>query len=352
MTRPQSKDYGLVFFGLLALWIGIELVYSSRWLSIRAIFQAPIRTGPKANSIAGLLELPRQAPPPRVWFAPYTSFPEPYRLESPLRTGAYDTFLAFPPSGVASNYGAMKLGPADLLFTQASSQGLAQEARLAMELGYQTFALDLGAINQGDRIAALCKTVPTCQVSSDGYALLPLDRAHGAWIGSLGAVHRLYPDFPQWAAGYRWAGVVLQPGQWFLPAGSDLVIKPGPRPLVRVWALANPSNALYVYRDDDLSVPVASRLHSRQRRIWLSLVPGLGRADLCLQLPGQDPCTPFRLARNQPRRDISSLVSIGQVTTIVTRAVYGPGGETIRLNQSPMAPDDSQDRAVFGVEIE
>ena len=352
MTRPQSKDYGLVFFGLLALWIGIELVYSSRWLSIRAIFQAPIRTGPKANSIAGLLELPRQAPPPRVWFAPYTSFPEPYRLESPLRTGAYDTFLAFPPSGVASNYGAMKLGPADLLFTQASSQGLAQEARLAMDLGYQTFALDLGAINQGDRIAALCKTVPTCQVSSDGYALLPLDRAHGAWIGSLGAVHRLYPDFPQWAAGYRWAGVVLQPGQWFLPAGSDLVIKPGPRPLVRVWALANPSNALYVYRDDDLSVPVASRLHSRQRRIWLSLVPGLGRADLCLQLPGQDPCTPFRLARNQPRRDISSLVSIGQVTTIVTRAVYGPGGETIRLNQSPMAPDDSQDRAVFGVEIE
>ena len=352
MTRPQSKDYGLVFFGLLALWIGIELVYSSRWLSIRAILQAPIRTGPKANSIAGLLERPRQAPPPRVWFAPYTSFPEPYRLESPLRTGAYDTFLAFPPSGVASNYGAMKLGPADLLFTQASSQGLAQEARLAMDLGYQTFALDLGAINQGERIAALCKTVPTCQVSSDGYALLPLDRAHGAWIGSLGAVHRLYPDFPQWAAGYRWAGVVLQPGQWFLPAGSDLVIKPGPRPLVRVWALAKPSNALYVYRDDDLPVPVASRLHSRQRRIWLSLVPGLGRADLCLQLPGQDPCTPIRLARNQPRREISSLVSLGQVTTIVTRAVYGPGGEAIRLNQSPMAPDDSQDRAVFGVEIE
>ena len=351
MTRPQSKDYGLVFFGLLALWIGIELVYSSRWLSIRAILQAPIRTGPKANSIAGLLERPRQAPPPRVWFAPYTSFPEPYRLESPLRTGAYDTFLAFPPSGVASNYGAMKLGPADLLFTQASSQGLAQEARLAMDLGYQTFALDLGAINQGERIAALCKTVPTCQVSSDGYALLPLDRAHGAWIGSLGAVHRLYPDFPQWAAGYRWAGVVLQPGQWFLPAGSDLVIKPGPRPLVRVWALAKPSNALYVYRDDDLPVPVASRLHSRQRRIWLSLVPGLGRADLCLQLPGQDPCTPIRLARNQPRREISSLVTLGQVTTIVTRALYGPGGEAIQLNQSPGVPG-SLEQAVFGVEIE
>jgi hypothetical protein len=87
----------------------------------------------------------------------------------------------------------MKLGPADLLFTQASSQGLAQEARLAMDLGYQLFALDLGAINQGARIAALCKTVPTCQVSSDGYALLPLDRPHGAWIGRLGAVDRLYP---------------------------------------------------------------------------------------------------------------------------------------------------------------
>ena len=29
MTRPQRKEYGLVFFGLLALWIGIELVYSN-----------------------------------------------------------------------------------------------------------------------------------------------------------------------------------------------------------------------------------------------------------------------------------------------------------------------------------
>ena len=351
MTRPQSKDYGLVFFGLLALWIGIELVYSSGWLSIRAILQAPIRTGPKANSVAGLLQRPRQAPPPRVWFAPYTSFPEPGQVESAWRSGVYDTFLAYPPSGVASNYGAMKLGPADLLFTQASSQGLAQEARLAMDLGYQMFALDLGAINQGERIAALCKTVPSCQVSSDGYALLPLDRAHGAWIGSLGAVHRLYPDFPQRAAGFRWAGVVLQPDQWFLPAGSDLVIKPGPRPLVRVWARAMPSNALYVYRDGDLSVPVASQLHTRQRRIWLSLVPGLGRADLCLQLSGLDPCTPIRLARNQPPREISSLVSLGQVTTIIIQALYGPGGEAFQLNQSPVAPG-SLEQAVFGVEIE
>jgi hypothetical protein len=351
MTRPQNKDYGLVFFGLLALWIGIELVYSSGWLSIRAILQAPIRTGPKANSIAGLLQRPHQAPPPRVWFAPYTSFPEPGQVESAWRSGVYDTFLAYPPSGVASNYGAMKLGPADLLFTQVSSQGLAQEARLALDLGYQFFALDLGAINQGGRIAALCKTVPSCQVSSDGYALLPLDRAHGAWIGSLGGVHRLYSDFPQRAAGFRWAGVVLQPDQWFLPAGSDLVIKPGPRPLVRVWARAMPSNALYVYRDGDLSVSVASRLHSRQRRIWLSLVPGLGRADLCLQLPGKHPCSPIRLARNQPRREISSLVSLGQVTTIIIRALYGPGGEAIQLNQSPVVPG-SQEQAVFGVEIE
>jgi len=351
MTRPQNKDYGLVFFGLLALWIGIELVYSSGWLSIRAILQAPIRTGPKANSIAGLLQRPHQAPPPRVWFAPYTSFPEPGQVESAWRSGVYDTFLAYPPSGVASNYGAMKLGPADLLFSQASSQGLAQEARLALDLGYQFFALDLGAINQGGKIAALCKTVPSCQVSSDGYALLPLDRAHGAWIGSLGGVHRLYPDFPQRAAGFRWAGVVLQPDQWFLPAGSDLVIKPGPRPLVRVWARAMPSNALYVYRDGDLPVSVASRLHSRQRRIWLSLVPGIGRADLCLQLPGKHPCSPIRLARNQPRREISSLVSLGQVTTIIIQALYGPGGEAIQLNQSPVVPG-SQEQAVFGVEIE
>jgi hypothetical protein len=351
MTRPQEKDYGLVFFGLLALWIGIELVYSSGWLSIRAILQAPIRTGPQANSIASLFQRPGQAAPPRVWFAPYTSFPEPYQIESPWRSGVYDTFLAFPPSGVASNYGAMKLGPADLLFTQASSQGLAQEARLAMDLGYQLFALDLGAINQGARIAALCKTVPTCHVSSDGYALLPLDRAHRAWIGRLGAVDRLYPDFPQRAAGFRWAGVVLQPDQWFVPAGSDLLIEPGPRPIVRVWARASRRNALYAYRDGDLSVPVASRLHTRQRRIWLALVPALAAADLCLQRPGQAPCTPIRLARNQPRAEISGLVPLGQVTTIITRALYGPRGEAIQLNQSPLAPGSSQDQAVFGIEI-
>ena len=357
MTQLQERDRSLVFFGLLALWIGIELLYSSRWLAIRSILQEPIRTGPRPGSIAAILQRPSHSSPPRVWFAPYGSFPEPGFVESSFRTGVYDTFLAFPASGLASNYGAFKLGPADLLFSQASSQGLVQEARLAKDLGYQFFAIDLGAIDRGNidrgnKVANLCKTVRDCQVSSDGYALFPLDQTNVAWIPSLGAVHRRIKEFPQRVAGFRWAGVVLHPEQWFVPDGSDLVIQQGARPIARVWARALLGNALYVYRDGDLSAPVASRLHTRQRRIWLSLAPGLAGAGLCLQQPGKGACTPIRLSRHQPLREISTLLPVGQITIINTLAVYGDQGQAIQLNQFPLVPGSAVDRAVFGLEIE
>jgi len=352
MTRFPERDHSLVFFGLLALWIGIELLYSSRWLAIRSILQEPIRTGPTPGSMAEVLQRPRHEQPPRVWFAPYGSFPEPGIVESSFRTGVYDTFLAFPASGLASNYGAFKLGPADLLFSEASSQGLVQEARLAVDLGYQFFAVDLGAIDLGTKVVNLCKTVHHCQVSSDGYALFPLDRAHVAWIPALGVVHRRVKEFSQRAAGFRWAGVVLHPDQWFVPDGSDLVIQQGVRPIVRVWARALLGNALYLYRDGDLSAPVATRLHTRQRRIWLTLAPGLAGAAFCLQPPGKGACTPIRLSRHRPSREISPLLPVGQVTTINTQAVYGDQGQAIQFNQFPLAPGSSVDRAVFGLEIE
>jgi hypothetical protein len=171
MTAGPIRDRSLVFFGLLALWIGMEVLTSSRWLAIRSILQQPFARGPAPGTLAALLQHSARQPSPRVWFAPYSVFPEPGNVESRFRSGAYDTLLAFPASGIASNYGSFKLSPADLLFAQASTQGLQAEAQLASQLGYQFFALDLGAIDSVGQGLALCKQVKGCQVSKDGYGL-------------------------------------------------------------------------------------------------------------------------------------------------------------------------------------
>ena len=352
MNHNQERDYSPVFFILLAIWIGIELLFSSGWLAIRPLLQGSARTGHQPGSLASLLERPRQATIPRVWFAPYTIFPEPGLIESRLRSGVYDTFLAFPSSGLATNFGALKLGPADLLFTQASSQGLGGEANLARQLGYQYFALDLGAIDQPDRVTRLCLSLKSCRLSVDGYALFRLSHSNTLWIDQLSAIHRLVKDFPQRVTAFRWAGVVLHPDQWFVPEGSDLVIHGDNKPRVRIWARASLSNSLYLYRDGDLSAPVANRLHTSQRRLWLILAPGLAQADLCWQSHGKSPCSLIRLLRHHPRREISSLIPPGQVITIHSLALYGAQAESIRLNQLPLLLGASQDRSVFGLEIE
>jgi hypothetical protein len=207
MTAANSRDRSLVFFGLLALWIGFELLTSSRWLAIRSILQQPYSRGPAPGTLAALLQRSPRQPSPRVWFAPYSTFPEPGYVESRFRSGVYDTLLAFPASGIASNYGAFKLGPADLLFAQASTQGLQAEAQLASALGYQYFALDLGALDSVGQALALCKQVRGCQVSKDGYALFPLAQPPAAWLKGLRAVQRLIKDFPSGPS--RFAGLVL-----------------------------------------------------------------------------------------------------------------------------------------------
>jgi hypothetical protein len=352
MSAVRSRDRSLVFFGLLAVWIGFELLTSSRWLAIRSILQQPHRSGPSPGSLASLLQRSLSTAPPRVWFAPYSTFPEPGNVESRFRSGAYDSFLAFPDAGIASNYGAFKLGPADLLFTQASTQGLPAEAQLARDLGYQWFALDLGALESVQQPVALCKQVQGCQVSTDGYALFRLNQTAGALIKGLASLQRRIEDFPQRAAGYRWAGVVLRPNQWFVPEGSDLLIEQGDRPRVRIWATPLLSNGLFVYRDQDLPAPVASRLQSRQRRLWLTLAPGVGGADLCLQGQLARPCLPLRLRQNQPAVEISRAVPAGQVGTINTLAFYGPQGQPIRGDQLPFLPGSATDRAIFGLEIQ
>jgi len=352
MSATGSRDRSFVFFGLLALWIFFELFTCSRWLAFRSILQQPVARGPAPGSLAQLL--PRSGPGslPRVWFAPYTTFPEPGTVESRFRSGPYDSFLAFPAGGIASNYGSFKLGPADLLFAQVSTQGLPAEAQLARELGYQLFALDLGAMDSIGQGLALCQRVQGCQVSTDGYALFRLNQSAGTLIKGLASLHRRIPDFPQRAVGYRWAGVVLRPNQWFVPEGSDLLRELEDRPRVRIWAIPLISNDLFVYRDQDLPAPVASRLQSRQRRLWLTLAPGVGGADLCLQGPPDRPCLPLRLRQNQPAVEISRAVSAGQVSTINSLALFGPQGQPIRVDQLPFLPGSATDRAIFGLEIQ
>lgn len=352
MSATGSRDRSFVFFGLLALWIFFELLTSSRWLAFRSILQQPVARGPAPGSLAQLLQRSGPGSHPRVWFAPYTTFPEPGTVESRFRGGVYDSFLAFPAAGIASNYGAFKLGPADLLFAQASTQGLPAEAQLARDLGYQWFALDLGALESVQQPVALCKQVQGCQVSTDGYALFRLNQSAGALIKGLASLQRRIEDFPQRAAGYRWAGVVLRPNQWFVPEGSDLLLEQGNRPRVRIWATPLLSNDLFVFRDQDLPAPVVSRLQSRQRRLWLTLAPGVGGADLCLQGPPDRSCLPLRLRQNQPAVEISRDVPAGQVGTINTLAFYGPQGQPIRGDQLPFLPGSSTDRAIFGLEIQ
>jgi hypothetical protein len=352
MTTGDSRDRSLLFFGLLAVWIGVELLTSSRWLAIRSNLQQPIARVPSPGTLASLLQRSPLQAIPKVWFAPYSTFPEPGNVESRFRSGAYDTLLAFPASGIASNYGAFKLGPADLLFAQASTQGLQAEARLARALGYQVFALDLGAIDSVDQGLALCKQVKGCQVSKDGYALFPLQQPPAAWMKGLHTVRRLIKDFPQRAETFRWAGVVLRPSQWFVPEGSDLLIEKGNRPRVRIWAAPLFSNGLFVYRDKDLPAPVASRLQSRQRRLWLTLAPVVGGVDLCLQGPPDRPCLPLRLRQNQPKVEITRIVPAGQVSSINTLALFGAQGQPIHADQLPLLPGSTTDRAIFGLEIQ
>lgn len=164
-------------------------------------------------------------------------------------------------------------------------------------------------------------------------------------------MQRRIKDFPQRAAPFRWAGVVLSPSQWFVPEGSDLLIEISHRPRARIWATLLWSNGFFVFRDQDLPSPVASRLKTRQRRLWLTLAPGVGGADLCLQGQADRACLPLRLRLNQPQVEITRFVAAGQVSTITTLALLGAQGQPIPADQLPVLPGSTTDRAIFGLEI-
>lgn len=355
MSQPQApaRDLRLAFFALLGVWISIELLHSSRWLEEGSWRSRPQAEAKAQDRLANLLAPSAGQPPERVWFAPYTTFPETGMVESQLRGGVYDTFLAFPRAGLTSNYGAYKLTVADSLFAQASSQGLRQEALLAQRLGYRQFAIDLGAITTPQPLQALCERSPGCRLSSDGYALFPLGQTADQWIPDLERFHRRQPDLPQITAAPRWGGLVFHRDQWWPPeirtgsGSSDFLI----------WA--RPRWEVQLYRHDASSLPREAKkaLHLPDDRIWLRLAPGLDGVTLCLKRErpwwhgGDTPCRVISLQDSAPRIEISSLLAAGQITTLKLEWIYGPEGLPYPLRMLPTVNGYPSKQAAFAIEI-
>ncbi len=357
------RDPLIAVAGLLGVWLAIELLHSSRWLEIGRIVQrsAPPPSGP-ATALRLLAEI--VAPPartlgqaagmPRVWFAPFNTFPETGMVESSLRTGVYDTFKAFPRSGIVTNFGAFKLSASDSAFAQASSAGLAGEAALARKLGYGWFAVDLGAVTDMPGLMRRCRGMDGCRVSRDGYALFQLEALPPDWARVLAPHRRLQAELHDLSAAPRWGGVVFEPGRWWPPRSSDV---PAGRRIV--WA--QPVWSARVYRYGPAAVPSALRpaLLSPSERLWLRLAPGLMGADLCLQnrpprrrFSPEGPCTVIRLRPKLPRIDITALVPPGQVTRITAEWLYGEGGLPITPEMIPQQRGPSPQPSSFGLEVE
>lgn len=326
--KRQPRSPMAAVFGLLALWVGIELLYASKWLSLTASDRPTAQASRPTNTLRDLLTRQPGQPVAKVWFAPYTTFPESGYVESIWRSGVYDTFRSFPSSGLKTNYGAFKLSLADSLFTQTSHQGLSQEAELAKDLGYESLALDTGAVEIPAAIPRLCKRTPGCKLASDGYALFPLGTGRTAWIASLRNIRRRLPDVLEINAGQRWGALVFQPDQWWRP-DLQKVTNGG---AIALWA--RPLESVSLYRHDLTALPTkaARRLQALDRRIQLRLAPGLEAADLCLETtpasrPGpQAGCRRIHLTHKSPVTELGPLLMPGRVTRIELVMVLGEGG--------------------------
>lgn len=331
--QRESVDPLLAGFGLLALWIAIELFYSSGWLRIDAILRSAgrqrlnqarlARVAPKLITVLEAMPAASR----RVWFAPYTTFPETGVIESRSRSGIYDTFLTFPRSGISSNYGALNLSAADSLFAQASSQGVIAEAHLAQSLGYRQFALDLGAISQPSAAAQLCRRSEGCRISGDAYALFPLDAGRTGWIAELKDQERNIPLLPQISAAPRWGGLVGQPNQWWPSTSADLTPGDG-----RLRLRARPLWNLELYRYPLAGLPAATRrlLNPQGLRVRVLLGPGLRQVDLCLSSAAESaagrPCHGVNLRSQDPAIDISRWIEPGTLTAIEVTLLLGRDG--------------------------
>ncbi|MFZ0407436.1 MAG: hypothetical protein WAM11_04910 [Cyanobium sp.] len=355
--QRESIDPLVAGFGLLGLWIAIELLYSSGWMRIQAILQATERRHQSQIQRRGEPKLSQllEAEPidsRRVWFAPYTTFPETGMVESRQRRGIYDTFLAFPSSGLSSNYGAFNLSAADSLFAQASSQGLMAEARLARDLGYRHFALDFGALANPLAAAQLCGRSQGCRISSDAYALFPLGEAKSEWIGQLRGQERNIPLMPQLSAAPRWGGLIGHPDQWWPSTAAALAPGDG-----RLRLRARPLWSLVLYRYPLQQLPASSRqlLNPPGLRVRALLEPGLQGVNLCLhsdQGEAAGPrCHEVVLEARNPAIDITRWIQPGTLTHIEVNLLLDRDGLPTTMNRMASPSDRPSEPSPFTIEI-
>jgi len=310
---PDPRHLRNGVWALLAAWVSLELLVSSRWWPPNPIFVTDVRSEASQDNTLKhhLQKAPRaKGQVPRVWFGPYTTFPETGVLESRVRRGVYDTLLTIPANGLKSNYGAFKLSAADTLFALASAHGLSGELRLARQLGYNTFALDLGAIQQPQRHRDLCRRSKGCLISSDHYALWSLDQPESSRVlqGALQTTSRNLPLLPLYSAGPSWGPLVLSPLQLRVSAlkGQTLVVeaKPGgPWPLYRYPLRAYPAT-------------VRSWLKLSATDVTVVLGPGLDQLKLCIRTGRLGPCRVVVLNARQRSAAIGQDLPEGEISQL------------------------------------
>ncbi|MFM7676568.1 MAG: hypothetical protein ACKO5F_13535 [Synechococcus sp.] len=274
-----------------------------------------------------------------MWFAPYSTFPEAGYVESTARRGVYDTLLAIPSdSGIAVNYGATKLTPADTLFSLASAHGLAAEYRLAQRLGYGFYALDLGAVSDPAGASALCRRTRGCVLSSDAYALFPIIATTSpALQQGLASLQRRMPLLPQQSAGPSWGPLVFSPFQWgpvqFTPSsgGTPFVVKALPRAILEI----------YRYPLSRFPAVVRPQLRLNHRDVQLELAPDVQTAELCIGPAGSSGCRLLRLGPGHRHLPIGNLLPPGRLTRLTiqqlqrTHPGLSPLAVSIREPQGP-----------------
>ena len=342
------------FFGLLALWVGVELLYASRWLSFATSDRSPPHNSQANNTLRDLLSRPTGQPVAKVWFAPYNTFPETGAIESRIRTGVYDTFKAFPSNGLKTNYGAFKLSPADSLFAQISSDGIEAEARLAKQLGYTQFALDLGAVVEPTAALALCQRTKGCQKSSDGYALFPIGPEASRNIEALASVRRAIALLPEQSAAFRWNGLVFEPEHWWLPSTESLT---GSASSFRLRARPTWTMSLYRFNPTGLAPTARQVLAPKDLLVKAMVGPGLAGVDLCISpkvsTPSNAACHKVQLRKGAAPVDITGWLPAGSVTEIKVEHLYDLRGFPATMDELPISDsgEGAQQASPFSLDI-
>jgi hypothetical protein len=354
--KKQRQAPISILFGLLGLWIGIELFYSSQWSQRLGGDQLRLLNARanSATSLASILSRSSRPRPARVWFSPYLTYPETGIPESTSHPAGYSTFLAFPPTGLTSNYGAFKLSGADTVFSQASTAGLQREALLAQALGYDYVAIDPDALVNEKLIERLCDRTRGCRLSSDRYALFPLDRSFNPWIDELKPAKRRVKNMALLSAMPRWGTLVFHRPDWSKPQIPDQ-----PEADFKIWAAPRAKVSLYRFETSSFPQPAQEVLAANEGKILIEMHPDLSSLQLCIGRA--QPWRPFAKSTAchklllttaaEQQADITSLLQPNAVNTIRIDKVIGREGWPVPMRFLPHVESLKGGRSAFSIII-